>query len=391
MQHLLLLLISLALLFVSNVSFAADYSVDASSYNWLSSRDYSEGNLVDDNPATTWAEGGSGAGEGEWVSFEFTGSLALARIGVRNGDQREGSWKSCNRVNEVLVELSDGRLIETSLKDQKGLQYIDVNLDKVTRLRLTIKSVHKAENYWNRSVTCISDLIFEAYRIDAETDKTATASHNVVSTPKPENELAKPVAKPEPKQQAREVKLARVVLSEPPAPEDAPVAKPEPVRQVRVVKLARVVLPDMETVEPATKVAPPAQPVKLARVVLPSSDPEGDALDVVRQYYLRLNTLDKTFPDLMAAKVYEQELLSFFYFEEIQRQLGTESKLHNAEVDLSQLTFELAKLTAATVQVNATGTYTVLTPGQRITLDENARFSLVMENFQWKILKKVDD
>ncbi len=387
MRHSLLLLIFLALLFVPNISFAADYAVDASSHNWLASRDYSEGNLVDNDPATTWAEGGSGAGEGEWVSFEFTRTLSLARIGVRNGDQREGSWESCNRVNEVFIEFSDGRRIETYLKDQSGLQYIDVNLDKVTELRLTIKSVHKAENYWNRSVTCISDLLFEAYSIDAGTDTTADASRNGVATPKPENELAKPVAKPESEKQAREVKLARVVLPDMGTVEDAPAARPEPEKQVQVVKLERVVLPDMGTVKPAT----PAPLRSLPRVVLPLSDPKGDALDVVRQYYLRLNTLDKTFPDLMAAKVYDQELLSFFYFEEIQRQLGTESKLHNAKVDLSQLALEAAKLTANTVQVNVTGTYTVLTPGQRIILDENTRFSLVLEQGQWKILKKVDD
>jgi hypothetical protein len=158
------------------------------------------------------------------------------------------------------------------------------------------------------------------------------------------------------------------------------------------ISLQRVELPEVGEQAP-----PEPGGARLARVELPNvsaPNPEADraeAVELVRQYYLRLNTLDETFPDLMASEVYDQELFSFLYFQEIQNQLGTAEKLRASRVDLAGLRIEPEDLKDATGRVHAQGEYVVATPGQKLLLEENARFSLVRERGRWKILEKTDE
>lgn len=361
-----------ALLLCPVVAQGVDYEVDASSHNWMSARGYGVDNLVDNDPSTAWSEGGTGVGEGEWVSFSFVEPIKLAHLEIRNGDQRAESWETCNRVNELKIELSTGHSQIVSLDNKTGSQLVSFPVQNVSKITLTIVSAYLAESIWNRSVTCLSDVLIGVY------GPGEMPTQNPVATPSPLP------ARPQPE-------LVKVVL---PESQPAPAPQVEPLPQREAPELKRVVLPQPAPPEPkaepvvVTRVPAPV----LKKVVLPMTDPAGEAVELVRQYYLRLNTLDETFPDLMASKVYEQELFSFLYFQEIQKQLGTDQQLREAQLDLSSLTIELdpEKLTEATAKVFAQGSYTIATPGQKLILDENALFSLLMEQGQWKILKKVD-
>lgn len=385
-----------ALVLLAGGAWAQQYAVSASSSHWMSTRSYAPGNVADGDPATAWAEGGAANGAGEWVRFEFEAPVRLARLGVWNGDQAEGQWDTCNRVDGLRVETAGpggAGAFEAVLADTPGEQFVELGGGPVTSLTLTILSTHKAGNFWNRTVTCLSDVALLALPAEPRDvprfDVAVDASEKTDVPPGREVEL-KPVELPdvtapiesqsEPQSGQGAVKQA----GQQAAPQSAEVGKD--------ISLPRVELPEV-----GAPAGPEPEGARLARVELPdvsAPNPEADraeAVELVRQYYLRLNTLDETFPELMASEVYDQELFSFLYFQEIQNQLGTTEKLRASRVDLSGLRIEPEDLEEATARVLAQGEYVVATPGQKLLLEENARFSLVRERGRWKILEKTDE
>lgn len=404
-----LVLMLLVLSLLPGVSHAQGYGVDASSHNWLAQRDYSEGNIADGDPATTWAEGATGEGEGEWVSFTFDRPVNLARLAIHNGDQRAESWETCNRVRQMRVDYGHGREKSVTLTNASGVQYVDIQAENVELVKLTIASTYPAENLWNQSVTCISEVGFEVYMTAAE----AKAVQAAAAKPARADEPRVPVQVPErPEVVLKKVTLPQSLTVDSTKGDSAPVepVQIEPIqaepKTVTAADVQQAALPIKEkqldwtetlprqddqtaAAEPALPLKEPAEPETAPAMQTPLPD-AASAEEVVREYYRRLNTLDSAFPDLMAAKVYDQELLSFLYFEEIQKQLGTADKLREAEVDLKDLMVQTAKVTSASAEVRAKGAYVIATPGQKLMVDENSRFDLVLEQGVWKIEKKVE-
>ncbi len=85
-------------------------SVTSSSALKATSTDnYRATNLVDGDLTTAWNEGAEGPGLGEWVKFEFSQQLVLARIEIANGYQKdEERFLGNPRVKSLKVEYSNG-------------------------------------------------------------------------------------------------------------------------------------------------------------------------------------------------------------------------------------------------------------------------------------------
>lgn len=119
-------------------------SVDASSIlEATSTNSYRPTNLVDGDLATAWNEGAEGVGLGEWVKFEFSRQLVLARIEVANGFQKDEDRFAGNpRVETLKVEYSSGTVQLVDLLDMEDYQTILPTRQPVEWVKMTIVSVH---------------------------------------------------------------------------------------------------------------------------------------------------------------------------------------------------------------------------------------------------------
>jgi hypothetical protein len=100
-------------------------------------------NLVDGDVTTAWSEGAEGAGPGEWVKFEFTDPVRLARIDVANGNQKdEDRFQNGIRIKTMQLEYSSGVTQLVDLLDTEAIQTINTLREEIEWLKMTIVSVY---------------------------------------------------------------------------------------------------------------------------------------------------------------------------------------------------------------------------------------------------------
>ena len=105
-------------------------------------------NLVDGDLTTPWQEGANGAGLGEWVRFEFTQPLELARLEILNGYQKDDERFVGNpRVRLVMVEYSSGATQLVELSDVRDPQIINPASEAVEWVKLAIVSVYPGDKW----------------------------------------------------------------------------------------------------------------------------------------------------------------------------------------------------------------------------------------------------
>lgn len=119
-------------------------------------------NLLDNDPATAWAEGADNAGQGEWVELTFPAPTRLARLVIRNGFQDPTWFDKYNRVKTLEIVFSDGTRQRAELADTRDEQSIDLGGRSSVWLRLVIVDVYKCLPFYNPRTTCLSEVRVEA-------------------------------------------------------------------------------------------------------------------------------------------------------------------------------------------------------------------------------------
>ena len=105
-------------------------------------------NLVDGDVTTPWQEGANGAGLGEWVRFEFTQPVELARLEILNGYQKDDERYLGNpRVRLVMVEYSSGATQLVELSDVRDPQIVNPTSEAVEWVKLAIVSVYPGDKW----------------------------------------------------------------------------------------------------------------------------------------------------------------------------------------------------------------------------------------------------
>ena len=104
---------------------------------------YGPTNLLDGDLATAWNEGAEGPGVGEWVRFEFSQPVVLARLEVANGYQKDDERFFGNiRVKTFKLEYSNGATQLVDLLDIKDFQVVNTIRRSTEWIKLTIMSVY---------------------------------------------------------------------------------------------------------------------------------------------------------------------------------------------------------------------------------------------------------
>jgi len=121
--------------------------------------DYRMRNLTR-NDGMAWVENAAGHGIGQWVLFDFGAERLVSRIVFRNGYGRTGkTFSSNNRIARALLETSTGKRYPIRLGDHARRQvYTLKNPEKMTWIRLTIRSVYQGRKYTD---TALSYMGFE--------------------------------------------------------------------------------------------------------------------------------------------------------------------------------------------------------------------------------------
>jgi len=119
---------------------------------------YFASNAIDGKRATAWIEGADGAGEGEWIRFDFDREIVLHRILWQPGYFKSPQiWAENNRLAAVTAYFSDGSSREITFADRMESQKTDVGSVRTRWVRFVIKSVH----YGSDPDTALSEIAFE--------------------------------------------------------------------------------------------------------------------------------------------------------------------------------------------------------------------------------------
>ncbi len=117
-------------------------------------------NLSDDDLTSVWSEGVAGTGIGEWVRFDFSLSVQLARMEIFNGNQKSKTMFTADpRVRSLRIEYSNGAVQIVELRDTEDVQYVNTLQRSTDWIRLTILSVYP--NYTTPD-TSLSEVRFYA-------------------------------------------------------------------------------------------------------------------------------------------------------------------------------------------------------------------------------------
>lgn len=118
-------------------------AASSSALKATNTHNYRATNLVDGDLTTAWNEGAEGLGTGEWVEFEFTRSVTLARLDVANGYQKDDDrFKGNVRIKTMKLEYSEGSTQLVYLLDTEAFQSINTLRVETDWIRLTILSVY---------------------------------------------------------------------------------------------------------------------------------------------------------------------------------------------------------------------------------------------------------
>jgi hypothetical protein len=119
---------------------------------------YYASNAMDGKRATAWIEGADGAGEGEWIRFDFDREITLHRILWQPGYFKTPQiWNQNNRLAAVTAHFSDGSSREITFNDRMESQKTDIGSVRTRWVRFVIKSVH----YGSDPDTALSEIAFE--------------------------------------------------------------------------------------------------------------------------------------------------------------------------------------------------------------------------------------
>ena len=116
---------------------------------------YGPNNAVDEIFETSWNEGASGDGVGEWISINASGEQWARGVKIVNGYPKSNDiFYYNNRCRDVTIELSDGYTLEYTLSDSyREWQYIDFDdYHKTSYIKLTIKSVYEGSKWTDTSI-----------------------------------------------------------------------------------------------------------------------------------------------------------------------------------------------------------------------------------------------
>lgn len=94
----------------------------------------------DNNSATAWCEGAPGAGQGEWLQFNFDREITLKTIKIQPGYfKNEQTWRKNNRVAKVSVKVSDHIMREFYLSDERKTQTLEVGNARTNWVKITVE------------------------------------------------------------------------------------------------------------------------------------------------------------------------------------------------------------------------------------------------------------
>jgi hypothetical protein len=111
---------------------------------------------IDGALETSWVEGVEGPGAGEWIELTFPGTVSVERIGFDVGyDRDEDLFFANNRLRRVTIVFSDGRRIELTFADARGLQVFEIDPQETLSIRVVIEDVYPGSRYDD---TCLSEV-----------------------------------------------------------------------------------------------------------------------------------------------------------------------------------------------------------------------------------------
>ncbi|MBP9988413.1 MAG: hypothetical protein KBT46_02830, partial [Ruminococcus sp.] len=120
-----------------------EISAQASSYlNSQKGNNYYASNTLDKNLSTCWAEGASGNGYGEKLILNFSKSIRLNKIIVRNGYcKNETLFYENNRVKTLKITFDNGKSVIANLKDGYVNYEATIEFDKIVTSCITLEIV----------------------------------------------------------------------------------------------------------------------------------------------------------------------------------------------------------------------------------------------------------
>ena len=133
-------------------------NVEASSYLAHKSKNYKVENVIDDNTSTSWVEGVSGDGIGQYIMFSSENTFSIDKIDIINGlSKSEKTYKNNNRIKKVTIEFSDGSKQVHELEDNNmDYQTIGVGNISTNSVKIIIEEVYTNGRVYQD--TCISEV-----------------------------------------------------------------------------------------------------------------------------------------------------------------------------------------------------------------------------------------
>lgn len=351
MRRLIIAGLLLAAICWNSGAWAGDAQVTASSTAASLFMGFAPEKLQDNDPATAWAEGGEGVGQGEWVEFQFGGRVALRRLVLQNGIGDSTWFSKYNRVKTLELAFSDGARRRVELLGSPDEQAVDLGGVVSEWLRLVIVDVYKASPFLNPKTTCLSEARVEFNGAPAA----AAAAEGPAAAA-----LAQAMQGPQPVPAKTPAAQAQAA----PLPEARPVAAP-----------------------PAPSKDKPSKD-KAGAELLGEFKAGAEAIGVIREFYRRLTPLDDSFPEVFARQTRDQEAFVFEVFREYQRKRKTFEKFRNALVDIQNLNMRFTTIDPDRVRVEVTGTYTIYVADTYEDVPENTVFVLLREDGEWRILER---
>lgn len=103
---------------------------------------------------TSWVEGKSGDGIGEYVIMRFDGPMELRTIWIENGYGRNRkTFAENNRIRTLRLTTSDGIDLNIALRDQFELQAVRFpRLARTSWVKLKILSVYRGTKYRDTAI-----------------------------------------------------------------------------------------------------------------------------------------------------------------------------------------------------------------------------------------------
>ena len=133
-------------------------TIEASSSLAHKSKNYKVENVIDDNKYTSWIEGISGDGIGEYIKFSSENTFIIDKINIINGlSKSERIYKNNNRIKKVTIEFSDNSKQVHELEDN-NMEYQTIYVGNVNTnsVKIIIEEVYTDGRVYQD--TCISEV-----------------------------------------------------------------------------------------------------------------------------------------------------------------------------------------------------------------------------------------